>query len=613
MNHESASTRGIARASRLLLLLALASAAPAAMGRFTIDQQRGAFLIDGRPFQIVSGEMHYLRIPPEYWRDRLLMARAMGLNTIATYVFWNMHEPRPGVFDFRGGADLARFIRTAQEVGLYVIVRPGPYACAEWEFGGYPAWLLKQHDLQVRSMDKRYLEASARYLKRLGQEIAPLQNTRGGPIIMVQFENEYGSYGKDKVYLRRVRAMLQEAGFDVPLFTSDGAVQMPNGYLPEALPAINGSTGQEIFDTIRKFRPNGPFFVAEFYPGWLDHWGEPHAHVDAAKSAAELEWMLSHGVSVNLYMFHGGTSFGFMNGANYSDHYQPQPTSYDYDAPLDEAGRPTPKYYRFRDGIAKHLPAGARLPDVPPARPTIAVPRFDLEQAASLLDALPSPVKSERPLSMEDIGQSYGYILYRTRIDAPAAGPLVITELRDYAVVLVNGRRIASLDRRLKQHSVNLAISQAPATLDILVENGGRINYGPRLTRNRKGITEKVTLAGRELTGWEIFPLPMEDISAVRFARQGSSSAPLLRKGTFHIDAPGDTFLDMRGWGKGCVLVNGHNLGRFWRIGPQQTLYLPGAWLRKGANEIVVLDLENAAQTSVAGLRDPILNQLPPE
>ena len=601
------------RTLSLLIALAAAAAAAAEPGRFTIDTERGMFLMDGKPFQIISGEMHYLRIPREYWRDRLRMARAMGLNTVTTYVFWNMHEPAPGVFDFSGDRDLAQFVRTAQELGLYVIIRPGPYACAEWEFGGYPSWLLKEHNLVVRSMDERYLKASERYINRLGQEIVPLQNTRGGPILMVQFENEYGSYGKDKVYLRRVRDMLRQAGFGVPLFTSDGAEQMPDGYLPEALPAINGSVDQEVFDTIRKFRPHGPFFVAEFYPGWLDHWGEPHAHVDAVKSAAELEWMLSRSVSVNLYMFHGGTNFGFMNGANYSDHYQPQPTSYDYDAPLDEAGRPTPKFYKFREVIARHLPAGVHLPEVPSARPMTTIPRFELQQSASLLDALPAPVKSERPLSMEDIGQSYGYVLYRTHLANPATGLVTITELRDFAVVLLNGHPIASLDRRRKQDSFGLTVSKSPAVLDILVENGGRINYGPLLTRNRKGITEKVTWAGKELTGWEMYPLPMEQAPAMGPGKQPPIPGPLLFKGVFYLHHTGDTFLDMRGWGKGCVFVNGRNLGRFWHIGPQQTLYLPGVFLREGANEIIVLDLMPRSHHSVAGIGNPILDQLEPE
>ena len=428
---------------------------------------------------------------------------------------------------------------------------------------------------------------------------------------MVQFENEYGSFGKDKVYLRRVRDMLKEAGIEVPLFTSDGPEQMPDGYLPEALPAINGSVGQEIIDTIRKFRKNGPFFVAEFYPGWLDHWGEPHAHVEASKSAAELEWMLAHDVSVNFYMFHGGTDFGFMNGANYSDHYQPQPTSYDYEAPLDEAGRPTPKYLEFRDVIARHLPAGVEIPAVPPTPKTIAIPPFELTQSASLFDALPKPVHSERPVSMEDIDQAYGYILYRTRIQAPAAGPLVIKDVRDYAVVLLDGRKIATLDRRHHQDSVNLNVTHAPAVLDILVENGGRINYGPELMRNRQGITDKVTLNGKELTRWEVFPLPMTDLSAVRFQPAAAPTGPAFFKGAFSVAAPVDTFLDFSGWTKGCVFVNGRNLGRFWRIGPQQTLYLPGVWLKKGANDIVVFDLAGSPRP-IRGLRDPILNHLSP-
>ena len=604
----------ITRTAAALLIWALAFMSAALSQRQTFTAEGEHFLLNGKPFQIIAGEMHYLRIPPEYWRDRLEKARAMGLNTVATYVFWNSHEPQPGSFTFEGGADLARFIRTAQEVGLYVILRPGPYACAEWEFGGYPAWLLKKPAVKVRGTEKEFLSASERYFQRLGKELAALQVTQGGPILMVQVENEYGSFGSDKAYMGSIRDMIKNAGFDVPLFTSDGPSQMVNGSLPDVLPAINGATGQDIFDTIRKFRPTGPFFVAEFYPGWLDHWGEAHASVDAAALAVELDWMLSRGVSVNFYMWHGGTNFGFMNGANYGGRFQPQPTSYDYDAPLDEAGRPTKKYFIFRDVIAKYLPAGASLPGVPESAPAIEIPPIELQKTAGLLDDLPRPVRSERPLSMEDLGQSYGYTLYRTTIAAPGTRILSIQDLRDYGIVMLDGARIASLDRRHKQQSVPLIVRAAPAVLDILVENGGRINYGRELLDNRKGITEKVLWGGEELTGWEMFPLPMTDLSAAGVSGNSKGGdAPSFYRGAFRLERPGDTYLDMRGWGKGAVWVNRHPLGRYWYVGPQQTLYLPGAWLQSGENEIVVLELESTAAPMVRGLREPVLDQLLPD
>lgn len=578
--------------------------------RFTIEN--GQFLLKGKPFQIIAGEMHYARIPPEYWRDRLLKARAMGLNTVATYVFWNFHEPQRGEFNFAGGADVARFVKIAQEVGLLVILRPGPYSCAEWEFGGYPSWLLKEHDLKVRGRDPRFVRECDNYIRHLGKELVPLQNTHGGPIIMVQVENEYGSFGKDTVYEGAIRDMIRNAGFDVPLFTADGPGQCKNAHLAGVLPAINGDDNpQSIRDTVDKYNGgSGPYFSPEFYPGWLDHWGEPHSVSPVDEFIGRYDTLLMKGISVSLYMFHGGTNFGFMNGANHGGHYQPQPTSYDYDAPLDEAGRPTPKYYKFREVITKYLPGGGKLPDVPQSSSTIEISPITLTESTSVFNNLPDAIHSEEPLSMEDVGQSYGYILYRTRITSRDSGNLVIKDLRDYGIVLLNGRKIASLDRRDKQNKTVLNVTTVPATLDLFIENGGRINYGHEMLDNRKGITESVKFNGKDLTGWEIFPFPLENISSIRFTAKDISAAPMFHRGAFQLDRPGDTFLDMQGWGKGCVWVNGYNLGRYWYIGPQQTLYLPGVWLKQGDNQIVVLELEGHAASSVRGLKDPILNQL---
>ena len=438
---------------------------------------------------------------------------------------------------------------------------------------------------------------------------------------MVQVENEYGSYADpsqtgccDEVYKGRIRDMIREAGFDVPLFTSDGIPQTPAGHMPDALPTINGGMGQAVLDTVSKYRPHGPFFVAEFYPGGLDHWGLKHDVVDADQRAQQLDWLLTHGVSVNCYMFEGGTSFGFHNGANYYSPggFQPQTTTYDYDYLLDEAGRPYPKFFRFREVIAKHLSAGTRLPDLPPPNPVIEIPAVVLDQAVSLFGTLGPPVRAEKPLSMEAVNQAYGYILYRTKLPRPARGWLVIRKLRDYGVVLVNGARVAELDRRHDQDKVYLDSPTANAALDILVENMGRVNYGPEMLDNRKGITEKVTLGDQELTGWEIYPLPMTNVASLGFTSK-DARGPAFYRGRFTLARSGDTFVDMRGWGKGCVWVNGHNLGRFWYIGPQQALYLPGVWLRKGANEIVVFDLREHSRRSVQGLKDPILDQLQPE
>lgn len=593
----------------LLLLLAASDWNALASSTFTIGDSD--FMLNGRPFHIEAGEMHPARVPHQYWADRLRMIHAMGLNTVSIYVFWNQVEPREGEFNFTGDANIAEFVRLAQKEGLWVILRPGPYCCAEWEFGGLPWWLLKSHDLKVRSRDPRFLAAAGAYLKKLGEQLAPLQITHGGPIIMVQVENEYGSYGSDHVYMGKIRDMIRAAGFDVPLFTADGGGRMmANGSLPDVLPGLNGGSGPGIMKQIGKYRPHGPWFVPEFYPGWLDHWNEPHAHVGIGGLVRQTEWKLTNDVSFSYYMVFGGTSFGFMNGANYGRHYQPQPTSYDYDAPIDEAGHPTPKYFALRKVLSRHLAPGETLPNVPPTPPVIEIPKIELTESASLFDNLGTPVKSEKPLSFEDLNQGYGYVLYRTRIQGPVDATLKIKELRDYAVVCVNGRRVAVLDRRHKQDSTELKVSNQSAILDILVENCGRINYGGRLADNRKGITESVTLGGQELTGWKMFKFPFDDVSKLKFKPGTTTSAPAVYRGTFPLAKTGDTFLDMRKWGKGIVIVNGHNLGRYWYIGPQQTLFCPGVWLKKGTNEIVIFEQIKDGAHPVVGLGKPILNQL---
>ncbi|MGA2244901.1 MAG: beta-galactosidase [Verrucomicrobiota bacterium] len=609
MNKLIASARRQALAVAASMVL---TAWPAAAATFTIGDKD--FLLDGKPFQIKAGEMHPARVPHEYWPDRLRTAHAMGLNAVSIYVFWNQHEPREGEFNFSGDADVAQFVRLAQKEGLWVILRPGPYCCAEWEFGGYPWWLLKAHDLKVRRQDPRFLAAAGTYLKKLGQQLAPLQVTRGGPIILVQVENEYGSYGSDHAYMRKILELERAAGFDVPFFTADGGGNMmAAGSLPEALPGLNGGGGPEIMKEIGKYRPTGPWYVPEFYPGWLDHWGEPHAQIGTGGLVRETEWKLTNDVSFCYYMIYGGTSFGFMNGANYGGHFQPQPTSYDYDSPMDEMGRPTEKYFALRQLLAKHLAPGETLPDVPAATPVIALPKIELTESASLLGQPGRPVKADHPMSFEDLDQGYGYVLYRTKISGPVKALLKLKELRDYAVVCLDGRRVAVLDRRYRQDTTPLQVDAPSATLDILVENGGRINYGGQLPDNRKGITESVTLGNRELTGWEMFPLPFDRVPTLKFQATAAADAPAVHRGNFDVSQLGDTFLDLRGGGKGIVFINGHNLGRYWHIGPQQTLYCPGVWLKKGRNEIVVFEQLLNEVSGIAGLTTPILGQLNPD
>ncbi|WP_217275323.1 beta-galactosidase [Hymenobacter sp. BRD128] len=602
--------------------LLLGSPAPAPTPAHTFALGPNQFLLDGQPLQLISGELHYPRIPREAWRARLRMAKAMGLNTIGTYVFWNVHEPQPGHYDFTGNNDVAAFVKMAQEEGLWVILRPSPYVCAEWEFGGYPYWLQNVPGLKVRSQEPQYIAAYTRYLQAVGKQLAPLQVNHGGPVLMVQVENEYGSYGADKQYLAQNKQLFINAGFDGLLYTCDPAPDVAAGHLPGLLPAVNGlDKPREVRKIVQANHDGqGPYYIAEWYPAWFDWWGAPHHTVPAAQYVAPLDSVLKAGLSINMYMFHGGTTRGFLNGANYkgpTTDYEPQVSSYDYDAPLDEAGNATAKFRAFREVIAKYRPAGApALPPVPAAKPSVALPALQLTRTASLLGRLPAPVASPQPLTFEKLKQAYGFVLYRTTVAGGGEKLLKIRDLRDYAVVMVNGRRVGTLDRRLRQDSLRLALPAGKAVqLDILVENLGRINYGKYLLQNTKGITQSVTLGGQALTGWQQFGLPFDQAPAVAKstgAAPAATGGPVLRTASFTVASPADTYLDMRQWGKGVVWVNGHNLGRYWAIGPQQTVYVPAEWLRKGPNEVTVLELLKPQQATLASLDHPILSELQP-
>jgi beta-galactosidase len=594
--------------------------------RHTFALGDSAFMLDGRPFAIISGEMHFARIPREYWRDRLKMARAMGLNTIATYVFWNYHEPLKGKFHFEGNADLAAFVRTAAEEGLWVLLRPSPYACAEWEFGGYPWWLQNEAGVRVRGKDPHYLDLVRHYFAELGRQVAPLQITHGGNIIMVQLENEYGSFDQDKEYLAINEQILRDSGFDVDLYTCDGPTQVPKGYLPGVLPAVNGSDDvAEVKRLVRAYHDGkGPCFIAEWYPAWFDSWGEAHHVVPAAQYTPKLDAVLEAGLSINMYMAHGGTTRDFMNGANgdATHPYTPEISSYDYDAPVDEAGNPTPKFTAFREVIARHVPAGDTLPPVPPRKVARSIPPIALRECGSFFDNLPPPVTGDRPMTFEELGQGYGFVLYRTVLAGPQTGTLTIDHVRDFAQVFVNGKRMGILDRRLGKESVDLGIPVGGDTLDILVENLGRINYGPLLNDNHKGITERVLYAGKELHGWSMFGFPCTDFTRWRFQQEskangpansrpdGPPDGPVVRRGVIRLNDTADTYLDMSSWGKGFVIINGHNLGRYWNIGPQQTIYVPGPWLRKGNNEVLVSDVLGDTQRWLKTLDHPVLGEL---
>ena len=490
---------------------------------FTIGPDH--FLLDGKPFQILSGEMHYPRVPRSSWRDRMKKARALGLNTISTYVFWNAHEPRPGEFDFSGNLDLRAYIETAQQEGLWVSLRPGPYVCAEWDFGGFPAWLLAKRNIRIRSTDPGFLKAAERFIKRVANEVGALQITHGGPIILCQVENEYGSFGSDHEYMRAIKRMIASAGFDVPLFTADGAAMLDRGALEDTLAVINFGAGDNVggeFERLDRFRRSGPRMCGEFWDGWFNHWRESRTTVPAARVTSGLEWMTSRGISVNLYMFHGGTSFGFMAGANTNgnagDRYQPDISEYDYDALLDEAGRPTAKFYAVRDLLQRQQSASAELPELPAPEQGIAIPRFELTGSVPLSFLLGEPVRSAQPVHMEALGQSYGLVLYRTRSAKPGRVTLEIPELRDYALVFAGGKRLGVLDRSLGQTKLEVDLPSGQP-LDILVEAMGRVNFGPKSTDDWKGLTA-VLLDGKPLEGWQQYRLPLDNPSGLQFGSE---------------------------------------------------------------------------------------------
>jgi len=591
---------------------------------FTVNAQKAThsftlgdsiFLLDGKPFQMISGEMHYPRVPREAWRQRMKMAKAMGLNTIGTYVFWNLHEPQKDKFNFIGNNDIAAFVKIAAEEGLWVVLRPSPYVCAEWEFGGYPYWLQNETGLTVRSTETKYLAEYKKYINEVGKQLAAMQVNHGGNILMVQVENEYGSYGKDKAYLDINRKLFIEAGFDGLLYTCDPVRDVKDGHLDGLLPAVNGTDKPDEIRNLVQTNHNGkgPFYVAEWYPAWFDWWGTKHHTVPAEKYTPGLQRILGAGMSINMYMFHGGTTRDFMNGANYNDKnpYEPQISSYDYDAPLDEAGNATHKFMEFRKVIQQNLPAGTVLPEVPAAKPAIKLPAINFTSTTSLFDILPKAKLNTTALTFEDLNQAYGFVLYRTTIKDAGTAILKIKDLRDYGIVYINGKRVGILDRRLKQDSINITTPAANATLDILVENLGRINFGPYLLKNKKGITGKVLLGNKELTNWKMYSLPFDNIYAINLKnKKPMADAPVIKTTSIELKAVADTYFDMSNWGKGVVWVNGHNLGRYWNIGPQQTIYVPAEWLKKGKNEISILELIKPEQTILQTSDKSILDKL---
>ncbi|MFD3663003.1 beta-galactosidase [Streptomyces sp. NPDC058659] len=566
----------------------------------------GGFTLDGEPFRLLSGGLHYFRVHPDQWADRLRKARLMGLNTVETYVPWNLHQPRPDRFTLDGGLDLPRFLDLAAAEGLYVLLRPGPYICAEWEGGGIPSWLLAEPDIRLRSRDPRFLAAVDDYFERLLTPLRPYLASRGGPVLAVQVENEYGAYGDDTAYLEHLAGTLRRCGVDVPLFTCDQPADLERGSLPGVLATANfGSRSAEHLADLRARRPEGPLMTTEFWIGWFDRWGAHHVVRDPGQAARELDELLATGASVNFYMFHGGTNFGFTNGANDKHTYRPTVTSYDYDAPLDEAGDPTPKYAAFRDVIAKYAP----VPDVPvpPPGPKLAPRAVPLTESAGLLAhaaALGSSVEARRPLTMEELEQDFGFVLYETILPLKGPALLEVEQVRDRAQVFVDGQPVGVLERENHEHALAFMVPRAGSTLTVLVENQGRVNYGQGI-HDRKGLLGKVLLDGTELAGWTSRALPLADPRDVPFAPAAATVVgPAFHRGTFEVTDPADAFLHLDGWTKGNAWVNGFALGRYWSRGPQRSLYVPAPVLRSGTNEVVVLELHAAPRARTVDFRD---------
>lgn len=601
-----------------------ACAAPAGQHTFAIAD--GQFLYDGKPTAIYSGEMHYERVPAPYWRHRLKMMKAMGLNAVATYVFWNFHEVAPGKWDWTTDEhNLRKFVQTAQEEDMLVILRPGPYCCAEWEYGGYPWWLQQQEGLVVRCYNQPFLDACRTYVNQLADQVRDLQITHGGPIVMVQAENEFGSYvsqrpdiplEEHKRYSAAIRQTLIDAGFDIPMFTSDGSWLFEGGAIEGALPTANGEDNVEnlkkVVDAYHDGK--GPYMVAEFYPGWLDHWNEPFVRVPAEHTIRQTQKYLDNGVNFNFYMVHGGTNFGFWAGANYNNetNIQPDLTSYDYDAPISEAGWATEKYMGIRELMKKYVKYD--IPEVPERIPVVKLPELYFDKTVDVLPLLEQqkPVTADEPLHFEDLGQGFGYVLYRRHFNQPISGVMRVPGIADFATVYVDGKKVGELNRVLDCDSLLIDIP-FNSTLDILVENLGRINYGARIVENHKGITQPITIGGSRISGnWNMYGLPLSQMPAVDALPEGyKTGCPVYYRAKFTLDKVGDTFLDMEKWGKGIVFVNGHNLGRYWKVGPQQTLYLPGCWLKEGENEVVVFDqLNDHRKYSLSSVTEPVLEKL---
>ena len=604
----------------LLAVLSMVSSVLSAAD-FTVGDK--TFLLNGQPFVVKAAEVHYPRIPRPYWEHRIRMCRALGMNTLCLYVFWNIHEQQEGVFDFSGQNDIAEFCRLAQRNGMYVIVRPGPYVCAEWEMGGLPWWLLKKKDIRLRERDPYFMERVKIFEQKVGEQLAPLTIQNGGPIIMMQVENEFGSYGEDKPYVSEIRDCLRTIyGERLTLFQCDWASNFTKNGLDDLVWTMNFGTGANIdqqFKRLGELRPDAPKMCSEFWSGWFDKWGARHETRPADKMVKGIDEMLQKGISFSLYMTHGGTSFGHWAGAN-SPGFAPDVTSYDYDAPINEYGQATPKYHLLRETLQKY--SDKKLPSVPKAMPIITVPRFALTEFVPFVQA-EGRVETSPLKTFEEMDMGWGAMVYRTRLPEIAAQSVLEGDFHDYAQVFVDGKFIGKIDRVKNERTLALPAVKQGAELAIIVEGMGRINFG-RAIKDYKGIIGEVAITatiGNDEVTWkprqwhhtavaDDYEVAVKTLALTPQPAGSDIQKPGYHRGYFNINKVGDTFLNFETWGKGQVWVNGHAIGRFWSVGPQQTLYVPGCWLKKGRNEVVVLDIVGPRERVVWGQAAPELNKL---
>ena len=576
----------------------------------TFEIIKNQFVKDGKPIKLISGAVHYFRNMPDTWKDIFKKMKAMGCNCVETYCAWNMHEKVPGEYDFTGILDIAKFIEMAQNEGLMVIVRPGPYICSEWEFGGLPWWIQADEDMEIRCMNKKYIERFDMYLDRLCAEIKPYLTTNGGSVIMIQCENEYGYYGDDKEYLNYLKQGFIDRGINVPLFTSDGTSKsdLLDGAIDGCLATLNfGSRVEENFKAHDELFPDMPKMCMEMWNGWFDAWGDEYHHTTSAEDYAKVvDDMLTRG-SLNMYMFIGGTNFGFTSGANHYEKFAPDVTSYDYDAMLTECGDITPKYMAVREVIKKHI--GEELPEIPANREKKAYGKFKLTESKGFFSALPelaTSVHSDVPRCMEKYGNGYGFIAYRTVLNRDYEDVVLSFErIGDRAQIYINDNLVDIL--YINDRLETKLSAKAGDVLTVLCENMGRCNFGPKMMY-KKGIAGRCLLDKRIHFNWDVYTLPMNNLDKLTFDGKSFNEKSAFYRGYFNIENPKDTFLKLDNFTKGFVVINGFNIGRYWEIGPQQTLYVPASLLKDGENEIIVFESDGLkGEAEIEFVDTPIL------